>query len=1478
MVKMKRGLLVCLLVLCSLGVREVVHADEVVTVLRASEVSISQGEGAYVDVSLEGSVDIAELSFAVFYNGMYLDVGYVEANLMSEDFLVDYETDGEIHVVYQGEEVLRSEGTLLRIFFNVEETAPTGLLSVTLERDIVKDSLGEDVHLIPLEGNITVEANEIVEKEVTFLSRVRIEEATPNQVVFEVYSEDYKGLTSFDGEVVYDSAFLDFVEASFLEAAVNASYKAIDPSEGSIHFMYAGKTALKDGEALLSVVLSIESLDVFSTEIAFHVDNLLDQDLRQVLSNETKKDVSFEDGVFSDDHVDFYVTSYGGTINQSFDLYVKIDQGSSLLEGDFVLTYDEEVLEVVRVQVGSLVTNKGGVLFFEDDVYDGDIRFSYFHEEGLEEEDTLLMVTFQAVRDVSVSSTSIGIDGLRVLSSDYSEIDYDYEDGFVEFYTAFLVKFLDYDGSLLSSKVYEENEEILAPDVTLRPHTAFAGWSEEFDLASKNQSITAEYTLLEEEIVFEDEQIIYDGEEHSLEIHGLPDGASVIYSDQDFVNVGLYQVSADVYLDGVYQFTKEATLEITPKALTLTVGSHERVYGSVGSIAYTVNGKIAGDDLDIEVFTLDGYDVGIHDLSAVVHNPNYQATIVEGTLEITKATYDLSGISFPSKTFTRGGNEYFLELEGDLPEGVSVTYINNGKTEIGSYTVTAEFYGDYDNYEEIPSMTAVLTIDPPTILGPTFVDQEEVYDGTNKTISVGNLPSGASVVYDVDNSYRNAGTYRIEATISKDGYDDMVLVATLVIHQAAYDMSEVEFLDQSFDFDGDFYELSIGGSLPNGVSVTYENNGHTEVGTYEVIAHFSSEDPNYLDIPSKEATLSIIDNAYADIVFEDKTVTYNGEDQVIELLNVPVGASVDYYPTNTFDDAGIYEVVARISMDGFDDYEMHATLTIEKEVLVIRAEDKVSIYGEDLEDLTYTVEGTIYNEEVMVYIDRSSSVDAGVYVIHVDASHPNYDISLESGTYTIEKATYDMSGVFFDPMRVVYNGDMYDLEITGSLPSGVDVEYLNNEQVGPGIYLVTAVFTGDSENYYQIPSMQARLIIEEAEILDVVFESKSVDYDGETHTLEVENVPLGASVLYTPSNSYMASGVYEVKATVSLEGHKDKVLYATLTINGQDIDTSLMGFTSEEYVYDDSLRTLILDGVLPEGVVGVEYANQRRIDAGRNLVLLNVFVEDGYNPVGQLSAFLDILPAEIEGISFEGGSYVYDGEAKSFVLSGNIAQYGHELTVTYSGDLSYVNAGEYTVEVSLSHPNYETLVIERTLTIEKAVREFDYDDFELLVYDHSMQIISEEFNDLIYYSVDRRGWVYGTTIPGLEEDTYYYIRVKLGETRNYRESSILFYNSKTYLSDETVEGMIEAIGEVDLSTREDILEILDKIDLLMPEEKEAQRILLDQKIEEYNNLIELYQYEYKLAGDTVENLFPLEVLIVNYQLVLPSDLKRRDLV
>ena len=90
---------------------------------------------------------------------------------------------------------------------------------------------------------------------------------------------------------------------------------------------------------------------------------------------------------------------------------------------------------------------------------------------------------------------------------------------------------------------------------------------------------------------------------------------------------------------------------------------------------------------------------------------NYAGKTKEFTVNVDRATYNMSEISFIDKSVNYNGNVQKLEINGTLPEGVTVNYLNNENKNVGEYTVTAKFVGDFEHYKEIPDMVATLKIE-----------------------------------------------------------------------------------------------------------------------------------------------------------------------------------------------------------------------------------------------------------------------------------------------------------------------------------------------------------------------------------------------------------------------------------------------------------------------------------------------------------------------------------------------------------------------------------------------------------------------------------------------------------------------------------------------------------------------------------------------------------------------------------------------
>ncbi len=105
------------------------------------------------------------------------------------------------------------------------------------------------------------------------------------------------------------------------------------------------------------------------------------------------------------------------------------------------------------------------------------------------------------------------------------------------------------------------------------------------------------------------------------------------------------------------------------------------------------------------------------------------------------------------------------------------------------------------------------------------------------------------------------------------------------------DITGVTFEDASFAYDGNAHSLSIGGTaLPSGVSVTYTNNGKTEIGVYTVVASFSDTTGKYNVPNDMQAMLTIYDAAvYYNVSFMVDTTE-------VEKRSVKSGTVINDFP------------------------------------------------------------------------------------------------------------------------------------------------------------------------------------------------------------------------------------------------------------------------------------------------------------------------------------------------------------------------------------------------------------------------------------------------------------------------------------------------------------------------------------------------------------------------------------------------------
>lgn len=310
---------------------------------------------------------------------------------------------------------------------------------------------------------------------------------------------------------------------------------------------------------------------------------------------------------------------------------------------------------------------------------------------------------------------------------------------------------------------------------------------------------------------------------------------------------------------------------------------------------------------------------------------------------------------------------------------------------------------------------------------------------------------------------------------------------------------------------------------------------------------------------------------------------------------LPEGAVITYPYGNTFVNAGVYEVVGIISKHGYESKTLKATLTIhqaERDTSAIEFLNTTLIYDGEMKSISVSnvpegVEVTYDTYNMASGIRINKVVNAGQYrvVAHFNDTNTNYaKIPDREAILTIEKASYDIEDVCVEDYIKEYDGLEYQARLINAskLPTNIKVsfkyysesglEVKNNANVGT--YKIVAKFSGmELNNYNPIQDMTGTLTVckKLIKIKDKVrFESKTVNFDGEPHFLEVTDYPKDNVEVQYENNGQIYAGEYKVKAIFvpkkSTETLDITELDSYLIIN--TIKRSVMVYNEESKKYD----------------------------------------------------------------------------------------------------------------------------------------------------------------------------------------------------------------------------------------------------------------------------------------------------------------------
>lgn len=590
-----------------------------------------------------------------------------------------------------------------------------------------------------------------------------------------------------------------------------------------------------------------------------------------------------------------------------------------------------------------------------------------------------------------------------------------------------------------------------------------------------------------------------------------------------------------------------------------------------------------------------------------------------------------------SETFKYDGLSHSLKVCGDIPDSVNVTYSNNEQTEVGSYIVEAYLTDTANKYNDL-RLSATLTIEKGD-LNVSLSDALYTFDGTYKNLNVsGDIPLGVTVTYSMTDLY-NVGVYNITATLNdtNNHYNDLTLNAKLTIVPKEINLS---YLSEEFTYDGNEKSHLINGDIPETVTVSYENETNVNAGTYTALVTFGGQYLNY-GLPETISSTYTINKAYlTDIVFDDKTYTY---DKTVKTIKVENSESLGdnftiTYNTAGFVNAGIYEISVLItdSNNNYNDFSSTKTLTINKAPMtdVVTLNDQSFIY--DGKPHSLLVNG-LTNDEIVVTYQNNNQTEVNVYTVFASFSSQNYEVIDDlSATLIIQK---DMSKeLSFSNKTIAYDANSHTFELDGNVPSDLNVRYTNNVLKEVGTYEVVATLSSDNPEYSYPDTLTATITIEYPFL-----------YSTQAKTYLIDSLKNYKNI-YIPQTISVDNELYY------LNGFNNNVFKNT-EIESVKFDSLIQNVSLSNVSFENDVK--LISVTLPKDIVTI---NSQMFKGCTGLT--SIIIPDSVTSIST-SAFEGCT--SLSNITFPQGTYTIGSYAfknciniKNLILSGNITKISSE--------------------------------------------------------------------------------------------------------------------------------------------------------------------------------------------------------------------------
>src|SRR5690554_869972 len=834
-------------------------------------------------------------------------------------------------------------------------------------------------------------------------------------------------------------------------------------------------------------------------------------------------------------------------------------------------------------------------------------------------------------------------------------------------------------------------------------------------------------------------------------------------SNHTSLDVGQYVVDTRIYDEdnrevthNYYVITAAPTYEIIARKLIVSANEIDVVYGTenISRRLFTVEGlqySESADDIITGQLSFDNYEgeVGHYDISlgTLEVDSNYELEFTPNTLTVRKRDLTLNYVGDMSVTYGTPFDVTTEIQEGSILTNHEIILTELTSRVVGTYQISAMIYDENNNdvthNYNLTNATFEFEITK-KVLDVTFEYASRYVGQTNNQILYGLTVTGFAygetvnvlgnrnnivVSTNADNT-SPAGTYDIEVVTgyTSNNYDFNYEVGALVIRQISLlfefdnilvtydaqthgvDITNIDIKDPITD------QILDNEQFIDDIEFIYTQSGVNKspvnVGTYNITLIFNgnimyeaaTHTGNTLEIQPRDLTVKV----------EDKVKVYGNLDPA---NSIDLGDSLDPltsfivdYTRQSGNQVGTYTIDAVVTNPNYNITVIPGQLKITPRPIDVTIDHKVITYEDSHVALTYQLSEEAYRSELGLIITRETGNAAGTYAITATTSNPNFEISVESGTYTIEPKVLEVT--INNQTKIYGESDpTFSVDLNDAQDPLVAFNITYDREVGESVdtYTITAEVINPN---YDI-TVDAGTLEITPRALTVTVHDKTQTYGDAavdfTYTLSEPSYDAQLDLEVSRTLGH-AVGTYTITATTSNPNFNLKVVDGVYTITPRALTVQI---NNEIKVYgeDDPLFTLDLNNSLdPRESFSVTYDREVGEDVGTYAITAEV-INPNYN-ITVVDGVLEITPRPITvtvhdktqtygdtalGLTYTLSEPVYDAKLDlelSRTSGNNVGTYSITATTMNSNFEITVEAGTYTIivrEISVTYSGYTGL-------------------------------------------------------------------------------------------------------------------------------------------------------------------------------------------